>query len=482
MKINKFFVFTFAITAIFFVSNFINNKVVSATNLVNINTADVTELDTLPGIGPAKAAAIIAYREANGPFSTIEDIMNVSGIGETTFANIRDFITVGDDPGDGGGDGDGDDDDGRILTSIVITTLPTKLSYTIGSQLDISGLVVTGTYDDNATSTETITVSEVSGFNSSVATTSQILTISHNGQQATFSISISGNSSSGSGGTISAHYYQNELSNYVEPTNIFEISAGRDRLSYVNLPINFEAKYKKSTDVASKKCEYLWTFGDGSSQAGEKLEHIYKYVGDYNIVLNGTCGDLHSVSRTIVKVVEANLSLNQNLDNSLQISNQGDYEINLYGWKIQSGGQAYDFPLDTIVSAGKSVTISPEYLQIPIVGNEIILADASGQGITQIGAGNLALGTEREIALADVERFVGEYKRLTQVKVPTTLAVTVPVVPEIPIVVNNETIINNNKIADEGIPLTAAVAEIPSFGFWSKLFHPVRTIQQAFYQ
>ena len=64
--------------------------------LININTADVTLLDTLSGIGPTKAAAIVDYRDANGPFDRVEDIQNVSGIGPSTFADIAPFITVGD--------------------------------------------------------------------------------------------------------------------------------------------------------------------------------------------------------------------------------------------------------------------------------------------------------------------------------------------------------------------------------------------------
>jgi len=63
--------------------------------LVNINTAVLEDLDTLPGIGPVTAQKILDYRAVNGPFFNIEAIMAVSGIGEGKFEKIRELITVG---------------------------------------------------------------------------------------------------------------------------------------------------------------------------------------------------------------------------------------------------------------------------------------------------------------------------------------------------------------------------------------------------
>ena len=63
-------------------------------SVVNINTATQTELESLPGIGPSLALKIINYRKDNGRFSSIEDIKNVSGIGDSKFESLKDFITV----------------------------------------------------------------------------------------------------------------------------------------------------------------------------------------------------------------------------------------------------------------------------------------------------------------------------------------------------------------------------------------------------
>ena len=67
-------------------------------DLINLNTATQTELESLPGIGPARAKAIITYRDQNGWFKTIEEITAVSGIGQGILNNLQGLIIVGESP------------------------------------------------------------------------------------------------------------------------------------------------------------------------------------------------------------------------------------------------------------------------------------------------------------------------------------------------------------------------------------------------
>ena len=79
-------------------TNVNNNQVANETNSqntkVNINTASIQELDTIPGVGEATANKILSYREENGNFKKIEEIKNVKGIGDKKYENMKEFICV----------------------------------------------------------------------------------------------------------------------------------------------------------------------------------------------------------------------------------------------------------------------------------------------------------------------------------------------------------------------------------------------------
>lgn len=421
----------FASLAIFFVFAGVGNVAWAA--LVNINTADITELDTLPGIGPAKAQAIIDYRETNGLFSKIEDIMNVSGIGEATFNNMKDFITVGDVTDDGGDD---DDDDDTSTTTATST-------------------------DSTATSTATST--------STTTTSSKV---------------------------ISTHYYQEAISTYTEPTNVFEVSAGRDRSVFVGSPMYVEAKYKVSIDLANQSRKFTWSFGDGATSVLEKPEHVYQYPGEYHVVLNVTVGEKKSVARMKVLVSAPDLSLSVHADGALIVTNQALGEVNLYGLKLSAEAQTYLFPLDTIIGAQQSVIFPVEYTHITGTNQAVSLTNMAEQILadTSLNLNSLAVtNAEPVVTVAEFERFVLAYNKLT----PGTALATAPPkqVPQVPpepesqpATLTNSPVnppsasVMNTDVAVSDVPLTATVMDAPSFGFWSKLFHPVRTIREAFYQ
>lgn len=71
-----------------------NNETIEVNTKININKAEQTELEQLPGVGPSTAIKIIEYRKENGKFQSIEEIKNVPGIGESKFNTMKEFITI----------------------------------------------------------------------------------------------------------------------------------------------------------------------------------------------------------------------------------------------------------------------------------------------------------------------------------------------------------------------------------------------------
>lgn len=71
-----------------------SSSVPAAPVIVDLNTATAEQLDTLPGVGPATAAAILRYRDQHGPFSSVDDLLEVRGIGDAKLEQIRSLAKV----------------------------------------------------------------------------------------------------------------------------------------------------------------------------------------------------------------------------------------------------------------------------------------------------------------------------------------------------------------------------------------------------
>ena len=75
-------------------ANNLKADIANKNNLININTASIQELDTLPGIGEATANKIVNYREEKGKFNSIEEIKNVNGIGDKKYEELKTLISI----------------------------------------------------------------------------------------------------------------------------------------------------------------------------------------------------------------------------------------------------------------------------------------------------------------------------------------------------------------------------------------------------
>ncbi|MBX4198759.1 lamin tail domain-containing protein [Candidatus Parcubacteria bacterium] len=150
---------------------------------------------------------------------------------------------------------------------------------------------------------------------------------------------------------VSSHYSFVPISNF-EPGASYKVSAGRNRLGFVGLPLAFKA----TTNTNDPNSTYFWNFGDGSTATGRDPQHIYGFPGRYIVVLNSELMGSVAVSRVTVNVVEPEVFITEVTPSHVSITNKSKYEVNLYGWHLASLKGYFEFPLDTIIGPGETVT------------------------------------------------------------------------------------------------------------------------------
>ncbi len=199
---------------------------------------------------------------------------------------------------------------------------------------------------------------------------------------------ITVSSAESSGEVLSASSDTSSLSNsstsgsaapvYGSSISQLEVSAGGNRLTSTGSPITFQAFIKKNT-ASNSSVSFSWSFGDGNVGEGELVTHMYKYPGDYAVVLNARSGNTFAVSRLKVSVLSPKIELRDSGE-YIEISNNSDSEINLFNWKIVSEGKGFIFQPDTIIFPNSSLILDKSLLKMKGQAEEnIVLKNFLGQ-------------------------------------------------------------------------------------------------------
>jgi hypothetical protein len=165
------------------------------------------------------------------------------------------------------------------------------------------------------------------------------------------------NSGSSGNSNNSSHTGQNEISDY-SPKPKVKTGIGRNRTVSINTPIEFEVYLS-----GEERGRYFWNFGDGNSEKGKTVDNIYKYPGEYNVVMNAYFGRYKTTSRIKVTVFEPSLDISMD-NNSIEINNTGKSEVNIGDFTLKTKDKKIKILKDTIISKGHSIHF--DYKEEPI--------------------------------------------------------------------------------------------------------------------
>lgn len=183
---------------------------------------------------------------------------------------------------------------------------------------------------------------------------------------------------------------------------VLEVSAGPDRLVAMGTPITFQATIKKNT-IQNAGLDFAWSFGDANVGVGKMVTHTYKYPGDYVAVLRATAGDIYSISRVKVRVIEPTINLYE-YSGYIELHNGTNQEINLFNWKLTSEGKGFVFQADTIILPNSKITVDRGMMRMKGEKDGIAkLFDANGNILsvaTKTLSKNELKNIENELAVA----------------------------------------------------------------------------------
>lgn len=238
-------------------------------------------------------------------------------------------------------------------------------------------------YKDSAEGTHTLTFTVTGRTSGKKWVTTHIITVGipssgQNNNTATSTSSVSGGGEANGESTetendhnssISTHGSGEELSDKITKEVALKVSAGRKRAGHTGAPILFDADW--SFTGGRDGIRFVWSFGDGTSEDGERVFHSYAFAGEYVVVVNAYAGNYSAVSRTGATIIDPQVIIRENTDYLIELHNNGAQEINLSGWSLRQGNRVYTIPLDTILLSKATIRILRLVTRLP---NEGMLA------------------------------------------------------------------------------------------------------------
>lgn len=307
-------------------------------------------------------------------------------------------------------------------------------------------------YKDSTEGEFVITVNATGRDSGEVWEASQNITVSSSiSQPVSNKEEVSGSSTQSSSSSSQSATGASVSVSYSTPTSELQVSAGGDRLTSPGSPIFLQASIKKNPS-SNSSVRFNWSYGDGEVGTGALVSHTYKYPGEYAVVLNAISGNNFAVARLKVKVVAPELSVSYG-DSFVEISNNSNYEINLFNWKIINNGKAFVFQPDTIVFPKSKIKIDNSlFLMKNEVEGKTIIKDSLGREVVNVST---PLSLERVMEVSE---------QLEEVKLKAVSlidqAIAKGMVQELsPRILENPTMLENSKIV-EGEMAGASVQDI----------------------
>jgi hypothetical protein len=237
-------------------------------------------------------------------------------------------------------------------------------------------------YRDPSQGTFTLTVNATGRVSGEQWSVSQKITVSADGESAPVGEVLAANTESSGTQNSQSATSGSATPSYTTSASQLEVLAGSDRATAPGSPISFQATIKKN-NVANSAVSFSWSYGDGNVGEGALVSHMYKYPGEYAVVLNARAGNSFAISRFKVRVLDPKISLTDKGDH-IEIVNETNGEINLFNWKLVKNGQAFIFQPDTIILPKSKMLIDGSLLTMK--GQEesgVVLKNFLGQVVAK---------------------------------------------------------------------------------------------------